>query len=78
MQEVELSLYYGLNPSVVLCKFLKNNKYLVKILAWEEESNKRHISDWELFGIEANTTYFRYRSYNRTRPVDPYDLMQTW
>ncbi|KAI6176969.1 Acetylcholine receptor-like protein cup-4 [Aphelenchoides bicaudatus] len=64
MNEVELSLYYNLNPSVVL--------------SWDEDSNKRHISEWQLVDVLANSTYFRYRNYNNTRPTNPFDIAQTW
>lgn len=64
MKDVELSLYYQLNPSVVL--------------SWEEGNNKKHISDWELYGVEANISYFRYNTYYDSRPTTSYDLMQTW
>jgi hypothetical protein len=47
-------------------------------LAWEENTNKKHISDWELVGVQADNTYFRYREYNNTRPTNHYEIMQTW
>jgi hypothetical protein len=53
-------------------------QYLCSSLAWGEETNKRHISGWELIDTQANVTYFRNRSYNETRPETAEEASQTW
>uniref|UniRef100_A0A183BTD5 Neur_chan_LBD domain-containing protein n=1 Tax=Globodera pallida TaxID=36090 RepID=A0A183BTD5_GLOPA len=64
MSEVELSVYYNLEPSVML--------------GWGNQSTKRHISDWELLSVQANLSFYRNRKYSSTRPTSAFEAQSSW
>ncbi|VDK52975.1 unnamed protein product, partial [Anisakis simplex] len=64
MSDVQLSLYYNLQPTI--------------LLGWGSQSNKRHISDWKLEKMSNNLSYYSQGEYTSVRPVDPDHLDSTW
>uniref|UniRef100_A0A914DLR5 Neurotransmitter-gated ion-channel ligand-binding domain-containing protein n=1 Tax=Acrobeloides nanus TaxID=290746 RepID=A0A914DLR5_9BILA len=64
MNEVELQLYYNLNPSV--------------LLGWGDDVTKKHIGEWELDSVTSNMTYYRNRNYYSERPSSGGEAEQSW
>ncbi|KAL3090140.1 hypothetical protein niasHS_006592 [Heterodera schachtii] len=64
MTEVELSVYYNLEPSVML--------------GWGNQSAKRHVSDWELLAVNANLSFYRNRRYSSARPTTAFEAQSSW
>lgn len=64
MSEVELLIYYDMHPSIML--------------AWGEQSEKRHISDWELLSAFSNLSYYKNRKYVNERPTNMWETQNTW
>ncbi|KAK0398896.1 hypothetical protein QR680_002801 [Steinernema hermaphroditum] len=64
MSEVQLSVYYNINPSV--------------LLGWGSQSAKRHISDWELLDVTNNITYYADRGFSYNVPITGAQIAKTW
>lgn len=64
MNEVILKVYYDLSPSV--------------LLGWGEESDLKHIGEWNLLYAENNITYFRKRKFSSERPPNAFEASRTW
>uniref|UniRef100_A0A1I7ZHW3 Neur_chan_LBD domain-containing protein n=1 Tax=Steinernema glaseri TaxID=37863 RepID=A0A1I7ZHW3_9BILA len=64
MSEVQLTVYYNINPSV--------------LLGWGSQSAKRHISDWELVEVTNNISYYADRSYSYKVPMTGAQISKTW
>uniref|UniRef100_A0A914XCT1 Neurotransmitter-gated ion-channel ligand-binding domain-containing protein n=1 Tax=Plectus sambesii TaxID=2011161 RepID=A0A914XCT1_9BILA len=64
MVEVELTTYYGVQPTIVL--------------GWGDQAAKRHISDWELTNISTEVSYFSMGKYTKDKPTTQRDLENSW
>uniref|UniRef100_A0A915C0B2 Neurotransmitter-gated ion-channel ligand-binding domain-containing protein n=2 Tax=Parascaris univalens TaxID=6257 RepID=A0A915C0B2_PARUN len=64
MSDVQLSIYYNIQPTV--------------LLGWGAQSDKRHISDWKLEKVSTNLSYYSNGKFSTVRPVDPEQLDITW
>uniref|UniRef100_A0A0M3IR14 Neur_chan_LBD domain-containing protein n=1 Tax=Ascaris lumbricoides TaxID=6252 RepID=A0A0M3IR14_ASCLU len=60
MSDVQLSIYYNIQPTV--------------LLGWGAQSDKRHISDWKLEKVSTNLSYYSNGKFSTVRPVDPEQL----
>uniref|UniRef100_F1L228 Acetylcholine receptor-like protein cup-4 n=2 Tax=Ascaris TaxID=6251 RepID=F1L228_ASCSU len=64
MSDVQLSIYYNIQPTV--------------LLGWGAQSDKRHISDWKLEKVSTNLSYYSNGKFSTVRPVDPEQLDISW
>uniref|UniRef100_A0A915NPF5 phosphatidylserine decarboxylase n=1 Tax=Meloidogyne floridensis TaxID=298350 RepID=A0A915NPF5_9BILA len=65
MSEVELAIYYNLEPSVML--------------GWGNQSIKKNIQEWELLSVNANLSFYKsHRKYSNERPNSAYEAQSTW
>ncbi|KHN79038.1 Acetylcholine receptor-like protein cup-4 [Toxocara canis] len=64
MSDVQLSIYYNIQPTV--------------LLGWGAQSDKKHISDWRLEKVSTNLSYYSNGKYSSVRPVDPEQLDVSW
>ncbi|VBB26023.1 unnamed protein product [Acanthocheilonema viteae] len=64
MSEVQLSVYYNMQPTV--------------LLGWGSQSNKKHISDWMIDSVTMNVSYFNGGKYKAEKPTDPEELDTSW
>uniref|UniRef100_A0A8R1U2B2 Neur_chan_LBD domain-containing protein n=2 Tax=Onchocerca TaxID=6281 RepID=A0A8R1U2B2_ONCVO len=64
MSQVQLSVYYNMQPTV--------------LLGWGNQSNKKHISDWLIDSVTMNISYFNGGIYKAEKPTDVEELDVTW
>ncbi|KAK6100743.1 Neurotransmitter-gated ion-channel ligand binding domain family protein [Brugia pahangi] len=64
MSEVQLSVYYNMQPTV--------------LLGWGNQSNKRHVSDWMIDSVVMNVSYFSGGKYKSEKPTDAEELDVSW
>ncbi|MCP9258854.1 Acetylcholine receptor-like protein cup-4 [Dirofilaria immitis] len=64
MSEVQLSVYYDMQPTV--------------LLGWGSQSNKKHISDWMIDSVTMNVSYFNGGKYKTEKPTDAEELDASW
>ncbi|VDK28763.1 unnamed protein product [Gongylonema pulchrum] len=64
MSEVQLSVYYNMQPTV--------------LLGWGEQSDKKHVSDWLIDSVTMNVSYFTGGKYRSERPTEAEQLDVSW
>ncbi|VDK88067.1 unnamed protein product [Litomosoides sigmodontis] len=64
MSEVQLSVYYNMQPTV--------------LLGWGSQSNKKHISDWMIDAVTMNVSYFNGGRHKTEKPVNAEELDVSW
>ncbi|VDM11191.1 unnamed protein product [Wuchereria bancrofti] len=64
MSEVQLSVYYNMQPTV--------------LLGWGNQSNKRYVSDWLIDSVIMNVSYFSGGRHKTEKPVDAEELDVSW
>ncbi|CAG9533007.1 unnamed protein product [Cercopithifilaria johnstoni] len=64
MSEVQLSVYYNMQPTV--------------LLGWGNQSIKKHISDWMIDSVTMNVSYFSGGNYKAEKPTDAEELDVSW
>uniref|UniRef100_A0A915PI96 Neurotransmitter-gated ion-channel ligand-binding domain-containing protein n=1 Tax=Setaria digitata TaxID=48799 RepID=A0A915PI96_9BILA len=64
MSEVQLSVYYNMQPTV--------------LLGWGAQSGKKHISDWMIDSVTMNVSYFNSGTYKAEKPTDAEELDVSW
>ncbi|MFH4974004.1 hypothetical protein AB6A40_000713 [Gnathostoma spinigerum] len=64
MSEIQLSVLYDIQPTV--------------LLGWGSQSEKKHISDWQLVKAKSNLSYFSLGGYSDEPPQTAEEIDVSW